>query len=348
MEMFFVGIAEKGLVPDAVVRTGIRRYLKQRIEMSKMDGNVETQQSFLDKFIEDVKTREIAEQTGAANAQHYEVPSELYLMMLGKHLKYSCCLYEKDSTTLDEAEKAMLEVVCERAELDSLSDGSVVLDLGCGWGSCGLYIAEKYPKLQVKCVSNSESQQVFIKEKAKERGLKNIVAATCDINTMTYPRNSIDRVVSNEMFEHMKNYEKLLEKISSWLKDDGKLFVHIFTHKAFTYHFDKGWMAETFFTGGTMPGRDLLLRFNKHMGVDKQWSVNGTHYSRTLEHWLDKIDDNKTEFRKLCSNIYGEKEADKWVFNWRLFHIACSELFKYDGGNEWFVSHYLFSKRHLS
>lgn len=345
LENFFVGIAEKGFVPDSAVRIGIRKFLAQRVEDCQLDGNVETQQEYLERFVADLKTRDIAEQTSAANEQHYEVPAELYLMMLGKHLKYSSCLYPTKNTTLDEAEEAMLNLVCERAELDSLQKGSVVLDLGCGWGSCALFIAEKYPDLVVKCVSNSESQQAFIKERAKSKGLKNVFPATCDINVMKYEPGSIDRVVSNEMFEHMKNYEKLLHNISTWLKPEGKLFVHIFTHRRFTYHFEKGWMAETFFTGGTMPGQDLLLKFNRDLIVERQWAVNGKHYSRTLEAWLKKIDDNKKAFKAICGKIYGEENASKWVFNWRLFHIACSELFKYNDGNEWFVSHYLFSKK---
>lgn len=345
MEKFFVGVAENGLVPDAVVRAGIRRFLKVRIEECELDGNVETQQEFLENFVADLKTRNIAEQTKKANEQHYEVPSELYLKMLGKHLKYSCCLWPSKDTTLDESEENMLNLVCKRAELDSLKPNDVVLDLGCGWGSCALFIAEKYPHLKVKCVSNSLSQQKFIKERAKQKKLTNVEPSTCDINEMKFLKGSISRVVSNEMFEHMKNYEKLLKNINEWLSEEGKLFVHIFTHRRYTYHFEDGWMAETFFSGGTMPGQDLLLKFNKDLIVEKQWAVNGVHYSKTLEAWLDKIDEDKKGFKKICADIYGEKDADKWVFNWRLFNIACSELFKYNGGNEWFVSHYLFSKR---
>lgn len=198
-------------------------------------------------------------------------------------------LYFLRDTTLEQSEEAMLELVCERAELGSLKPGSAVLDLGCGWGSCALYIAKKYPKLKITCVSNSTTQQEFIRNKAEKLGLKNVTPQTADINVMSYPANTFDRVCSTEMFEHMKNYEKLLEKIHGWLKPEGKLFVHIFTHKDFTYHFEKGWMAETFFTGGTMPGKDLLLKFNKHMVVEQQWAVNGNHYSKTLEAWLQKV-----------------------------------------------------------
>jgi len=236
----------------------------------------------------------------------------------------------------------MLELVCERSELDSLEEGQHVLDLGCGWGSAALFIANKYRHLKVTCVSNSNSQREFILAKAKEMGLTNVTPKTCDINELSFEPDTFDRVVSNEMFEHMKNYEKLLANISSWLKPEGKLFVHIFTHKDFTYHFEKGWMAETFFTGGTMPGKNLLSFFNKDLVIEGQWAVNGKHYSKTLEAWLVRLDENKKRVLELFRETYGEGNEHKWLFNWRLFNIACSELFHLHDGNEWFVSHYRF------
>jgi len=236
----------------------------------------------------------------------------------------------------------MLELVCERSELDSLKPGQTVLDLGCGWGSCALYIAKKYPHLDVYCVSNSNSQREFISNKAESFGIRNLTPRTCDINELSYEEDKFDRVVSNEMFEHMKNYEKLLGNISKWLKPDGKLFVHIFTHREFTYHFEKGWMAENFFTGGTMPGRHLLAYFNKDLVIEEQWAVNGKHYSKTLEAWLERLDENKPRVLELFRKTYGAGNEKKWLFNWRLFNIACSEFFGLHDGNEWFVSHYRF------
>lgn len=344
LEPHCVAMAEKGLIPDAVVRAGIRRLLAQRIMLCEQGGSIEAQQEHLEKFIKDVKTRNIAEQTGKANEQHYEVPAELYMNMLGPWLKYSSGYWPSPDCTLQESEEAMLELVCERAELDTLKKGDRVLDLGCGWGSCALYIAKKYPHLDVHCVSNSNSQREFIINKAKGLGLANVTPRTCDINVLQYEPGMFDRIVTNEMFEHMKNYEKLLFTVSQWLKDNGKLFVHIFTHREFTYHFEDGWMAETFFSGGTMPGKDLLNRFNKDLRIEEQWAVNGKHYSNTLEAWLVELDEKADKIRPIFTETYGKGNENKWIFNWRLFNIACSELFRYNDGNEWFVSHYRFVK----
>jgi len=315
-----------------------------RLQMCKGNGDIATQQQELEDLISDLKTRNIAEQTGKANEQHYEVPAELYLNMLGPWLKYSSGYWPKDDCSLQESEEAMLELVCERAELDSLKEGDTVLDLGCGWGSCALYIANKYRHLNVSCVSNSNSQREFIMKKAEGMGLTNVSPRTCDINVLSYETGTFNRIVTNEMFEHMKNYEKLLHNVSTWLKPEGKLFVHIFTHREFTYHFENGWMAETFFSGGTMPGKDLLNRFDKDLRVEKQWAVNGKHYSKTLEAWLVELDKKRDVVKPIFTETYGKGEEDKWIFNWRLFNIACSELFKYNDGNEWFVSHYRFVK----
>ena len=351
LEPICVPLAERGFFPDAVIRFGIRRLLGTTLERIRAGGSIEAQQEQLNALIADLKTRGIAEQTEKANEQHYEVPAKLFQIMLGPHLKYSCGYWgernELEYTAPEDiakSEEMMLDLVCKRAELDTLTAGQTVLDLGCGWGSAALYIAEKFPHLKVTCVSNSNSQREFIRSKAKERGLKNLEPMTSDINVLEYPANTFDRVVSNEMFEHMKNYEKLLQNISTWLKPEGKLFVHIFTHREFPYHFEKGWMAENFFSGGTMPSKDLLLFFNKHLKCEQQWAVNGKHYSKTLDAWNVRLDKNDKEVKELFVQTYGKGTENKWLFNWRLFNMACSELFQYNDGNEWFISHYRFVK----
>jgi len=264
--------------------------------------------------------------------------------MLGPWLKYSSGYWPHEDTTLEQSEEAMLELVCTRAELDCLKPNATILDLGCGWGSCALYMAKKYPQHRIIGVSNSSSQKKFIVEKARSMGLSNVDIKTCDINVLKFDPDTFDRVVSNEMFEHMKNYELLLKNISAWMKDDGKLFIHIFTHREFAYNFESGWMADTFFTGGTMPSKDLLLHFNSHLRCKKYWAVNGNHYSKTLEAWLKLLDQNATTLKPMFTKVYGAGNENKWLFNWRLFNMACSELFAFNGGNEWFVSHYLFEK----
>lgn len=304
----------------------------------------------LNAYVKDLKARPIAESTEKANDQHYEVPAKLYQVMLGPNLKYSSCLWEDEETnrvaaTLAESEEMMLQKMCDRAELNK-TDKFDVLDLGCGWGSAGLFIAKNYPNVTVSMVSNSNSQREFILNKAKELGLTNVKEVyTMDANTMDFAPESFDRIVSNEMFEHLKNYEMMFGKVAKWLKSGGKFFIHIFTHKLYAYHYVEGWMAETFFTGGQMPSKDLFLHFQKDLYLDQSWVVNGNNYSKTLEAWLVRLDNHKADLLPLLDEVYGKGEGAAWHFNWRLFNLACSELFKYNDGNEWFVTHYRFVKR---
>ncbi len=240
----------------------------------------------------------------------------------------------------------MLRITCERAELGGQQR---ILELGCGWGSLTLWMAEHYPEAEIVAVSNSRSQRDFILGRARERGLANVRVLTADMNTFR-PEGQFDRVVSVEMFEHMKNYDRLLRAISGWLRPEGKLFVHIFTHRLYAYHFedrgaDHDWMAAHFFTGGTMPSDHLLLRFQNDLRIERHWRINGRHYSRTLEAWLRRQDRHARAILPVFEAVYGGRAAARlWLQRWRIFYMACSELFRYRGGREWMVSHYLFRK----
>ncbi|KAH7439542.1 hypothetical protein KP509_04G066200 [Ceratopteris richardii] len=286
----------------------------------------------------------IAINTEAANEQHYELPVEFFKLVLGRHLKYSSALFNSECYTLDEAEEAMLAIYCERA---CLRDGQTVLDLGCGWGSLSLYIAKNFPNCKITSVSNSARQKKLIEDECRRMGYSNVSVLTCDMNSFE-ANASFDRIFSIEMFEHMKNYEKLLYKISTWMHADSLLFIHIFCHKTFAYHFedncDDDWMARFFFTGGTMPADNLLLYFQSHVSIEDHWNVNGKHYSKTSEEWLKRMDANAERLKPLFHETYGS-EAGKWWVYWRTFFIAVSELFGYNDGEEWMVSHYLFKKK---
>ena len=337
-------LLKKNLLPDPAIRTGIRRLLKQRLQDEKK-STPDAQQDHFNALLESCRNSPIAIETKAANEQHYEVPTEFYQLCLGPNLKYSSAYYKEGVTSLAQAETDMLALTCVRAEL---KDGMEILELGCGWGSLTLYMAENFPNSKITAVSNSRTQKLFIDETAKSRGLKNIEIITADMNSFNTEKK-IDRVVSVEMFEHMRNHGKLLEKISSWMKDDGKLFVHIFTHREYTYFFeakdDTDWMSKYFFTGGMMPSDHYLFYWNEHLRVKKHWRVSGTHYSRTSEAWLENMDANKSKIIPLFEKTYGTENAKKWWVYWRVFYMACAELWGYDNGEEWFVSHYLLAKQ---
>jgi cyclopropane-fatty-acyl-phospholipid synthase len=336
-------LLEKSLLPDFLIRTGIRGLLKQRLKEIE-EPNIESQSEALKKFVNELKNSPIAVKTKDANEQHYEVPTEFYQYVMGKHMKYSCCFFETGKEDLTTAEAAMLELTTERAQL---KDGDDILELGCGWGSLTLFMAAKYPNAKITAVSNSKTQKEHIDNQAKERGLNNITIITCDMNDFTID-SKFDRIVSIEMFEHMRNYQQLLNRVSGFLKDKGTLFIHIFVHKNSPYLFEvkdeSDWMSKYFFSGGQMPSDHLFYYFNDDMKVTNHWRVSGMHYSHTAERWLENQDKNKKEIMNIFNKHYGKDEAVKWWSYWRVFWMSCSELWKYRNGTEWFVSHYLMEK----
>lgn len=340
--MFLYDLLATGIVPQAFIRFGIREMLRQKLRQLDVDDSTVLRQRTR-HFANELKTYPIAVETDSANTQHYEVPAEFFQFILGPNMKYSCCLFE-NGDDLEAAEERMLEVTCQRAKLH---DGQRILDLGCGWGSFTIYSATKFPKSKITAVSNSHSQKQFIEQRAKQRNLTNIEVITADVNDLQFSADSFDRIVSVEMFEHAKNYQRLLENLSCWLSDDGKLFVHIFSHVSHQYHYgesDDDWLARYFFTGGTMPSHLLLFDFDEHMKVRECWQVNGTHYHKTAEAWLDNMSSNRDRIMPVIAATYGAEQAKRWWMYWRLFFMACSELWGYAGGNEWIVSHYRFEK----
>ena len=333
----------RNLLPDRLLRVGIRRLLRQRLR-EEDQGSAEAQRAHLLALVEELKRSPIAIETRAANEQHYEVPTRFYQLCLGPRLKYSGAYWPEGVTTLATAEDAMLKLTCERAQI---ADGQRILELGCGWGSLSLWLAEHYPNAHITGVSNSATQKQHIDSEIQKRGLKNLRIVTCDMNQFDSDER-FDRVVSVEMFEHMKNFERLHANISRWLKPGGLLFVHIFTHREYAYHFiardETDWMARYFFTGGIMPSDDLLLHFQKNLKLENHWQVNGTHYQKTAEAWLANMDANEAGIRPLFTQTYGVADETKWWVYWRIFYMACAELWGFRNGEEWLVSHYTFRK----
>ena len=338
-----IDLAEKGIMPDFLIRSGIRRMQKERLlwEKSRSVSEVEAHHQ---NWVNEMKGSSIAYVPEKANEQHYEVPPDFFVNALGKHLKYSSGYWPEGVTTLDDSEFAMLKLSAERAEI---TNGDNILELGCGWGSLTLYMAENYPKSHITAVSNSRDQRLFIEKKCQERGFENVKVITADMNEFTIDEK-FERIVSVEMFEHMRNYEHLLDKVSSWLRPSGKLFIHIFTHKTLVYPFredDEGdWMGRNFFSGGIMPSHQLLLYFQKKLNIEMSWRFNGSHYEKTSLAWLNKMDSNKNEIMAIFSETYGAEDASIWFQRWRIFFMACEVLFGYDNGREWGVSHYRFVK----
>jgi cyclopropane-fatty-acyl-phospholipid synthase len=333
-----LALVEKGLVPDWLTRRGIRSLLRQRL-VDDVPSDVDARRAAIERMRAAMARAPVAVETEAANEQHYEVPAEFYEVVLGRHLKYSSCYYAKGDETLDEAEADMLQRTCERA---GLKDGQDILELGCGWGSLTLWMAERYPSAAITSVSNSASQRHFIEQRAADRGLENVTILTHDMNTFEPPAR-YDRIVSVEMFEHMRNWSALLERAAGWLREDGRLFLHVFCHRSVPYFFedhDAGdWMARHFFTGGLMPSLALPGEVTPALEVEEQWVVPGTHYERTARHWLERLDSRRAEVEEIFGRVYGPSQASRWIERWRVFFMACEELFGFADGQEWVVGH---------
>ncbi|MES2181501.1 MAG: cyclopropane-fatty-acyl-phospholipid synthase family protein [Pseudomonadota bacterium] len=343
-----INLAEKGLMPDSLIRYGIRCLSETRLhEISAR--NCEMGAKIESDFVADMNTAPIALVPELANAQHYEVPAKFFKLCLGQHRKYSSCFWLPETKNLDEAEANALQLSCEHADL---KDGQQILELGCGWGSLTLWMAAHYPSSQITAVSNSNSQREYITATAKERGLTNINIITCDMNTFIpsehTKQKSFDRIVSIEMFEHMRNHQLLYGKVHDWLVPGGKFFMHIFVHRSTPYAFEvqdnDDWMSQFFFSGGMMPSDDLPLRFQQKLKLNKRWRWDGTHYEKTANAWLQNMDAHQDTITPILENTYGIEQASKWRNRWRIFYMACAELFGYKNGQEWWVTHYQFER----
>ncbi len=334
------------MAPDRLIRAGIRVLIRQRLreEDQKSIKELDAQSR---AFAEILKKSPIAVDTRAANEQHYEVPPEFFLHALGKRLKYSCCYYPSGQENLDQAEEHMLALTCERAQVQN---GLDILELGCGWGSLTLWMAEHYPNSRITAVSNSKPQREFILKRCRELGFGNVQVITADMNDFTTEKR-FDRILSIEMFEHMRNYERLLERVASWMRPEAKLFIHIFCHHEHAYLYETegtgNWMGRYFFTGGIMPSYDLLFQFQDSVAIEEHWRINGRHYRKTAEQWLNNMDDCRSKILSVFETAYGKGNAKRWFQRWRIFFMACGELWGYGDGEEWLVAHYLFRKYHL-
>ena len=337
-----LGLAERGCLPDSFLRQGIRRLCARRLR-EETAGGADQQAARFAERIEMLRSSPVAIHTGAANAQHYELPPAFFELCLGKRLKYSSCYYPRGDESLEQAENAMLDLYDERAEL---TDGQRILELGCGWGSLTLWMAKRYPNAAIVAVSNSNQQRDYIETQCRQRRLRNVHVITQDVNRLDLNAERFDRCVSIEMFEHMRNYDLLLGRIARWLRPGGKLFVHIFAHRTLMYPFETAgadnWMGRHFFTGGMMPASDTLLWFQRDLKIEQRWHVDGTHYRRTANHWLANQDARRGEVMSTLVNAYGSEAAHLWSQRWRMFWMSCAELFGYANGREWLVAHYRF------
>ena len=337
-------VIDRGLLPDAVIRAGIRRIVSGRLREQEA-GGVEEQSRRFNALLDRLERGPVAVATGAANRQHYDVPAAFFELVLGPHLKYSSCWWPDGVETLAEAEARMLTLTAERADC---RDGQHILELGCGWGSLTLHLAATCPASRITAVSNSRSQRAFITARAHALGLENVTVITGDINDFDTDAR-FDRIVSVEMLEHVRNHRALFARIARWLEPDGRFFAHVFAHRRFAYTFEPrgaaDWMARHFFTGGLMPSDDLLLHVLGDLTVERHWRLDGTHYQRTAEAWLANLDRHAVRVDAVLASEYGVAEAKRWRQRWRVFFMACAEMFGCRAGQEWIVSHYRFGRR---
>jgi len=369
MQAFLLDWAERGLLPDTLIRFGIRQLLRDRLR--SLPADLETAMEAREALLAAMRRAPVALSTSVANEQHYEVPTDYFRQCLGPHLKYSCGLWATPALVippsqalvdtgpgtlvapvqtpgiahdLAAAEARMLALTCQRAGIE---DGQRILELGCGWGSLSLWMAEHYPGSQILAVSNSATQRAFIEQCSAERGLGNLQVVTADMNHFAAELAAYDRVVSVEMFEHLRNWPVMLQRVSTWLRPGGYFFLHVFCHRHTAYFFDSAgtddWMGRYFFRDGLMPADDMLRSFQEHLQVIRQWRVNGQHYAQTCDAWLQRQDDAREALFPLFRATYGV-QADRWWQRWRMFYMACAELFAYRQGQEWFVSHSLWQR----
>ncbi|KAJ7144047.1 methyltransferase [Mycena epipterygia] len=337
-------IIDSGYLPHAVICVGIRREIAKR----KAEIAAKSLAALLDhktKFVQELRSLPIAVETGAANAQHYEVPAAVMATFLGPRMKYSCCLFSEGAKTLAEAEDAMLQTYVDRMDI---KDGMTILDLGCGWGSGVIYFVEHFPSSKIIGFLNSKSQKEYIDEEAHSRGFKNIEVIIGDVVNYEFEHESVDRMLSVEMFEHMKNYDELMAKVVRCLKPGGKILIQVFAHKDTPYHFEDGWMSTHFFTGGLMPSSDLLLYFQKDLTILNHWWISGKNYNKTSKHWIAKFISCKKELWPHLIEAYGAKNANTWFNRWKVYHMACAEMFATNKYNTYGTCHLIFGKKSFS
>jgi cyclopropane-fatty-acyl-phospholipid synthase len=334
-------VLERGLLPDPLLRAGSRWGARARLRREER-GGVEAQQERLGALAETMRSGPLAESVARPDAQHYELPAEFFELFLGPRLKYSSGWWGAGVGDLAAAEEAMLALSCERAGIE---DGMSVLDLGCGWGAMALWICERYPRATVVAVSNSASQRAWVESVRDRRGFGDrLTVVTADVNSLA-PVQRFDRVVSVEMFEHLRNWEALLARIAGWLEPGGRVFVHLVSHRRLAYEVAGTWAAERFFTAGRMPSHELLLRFQRDLEVRESWAVSGTHYARTVAAWLERLDAHSDRARAVLDGAVGEHHAARALAGWRLFLLSTEQMWGWRNGEEWMVSHYLLAPR---
>jgi cyclopropane-fatty-acyl-phospholipid synthase len=293
-------LAAAGVLPESWQRRVYRRRIARQLARARRLG--EFAPAARARMLVTLSQGSLADEA----AEPEETPASFFSLWLGPRMKYSCGLWSS-AHTLEEADEAMLALVCERA---GVTDGMSILDLGAGWGALTCYLAERFPNARIVAVTRSRAQADFIRTRAR-----GVTVLHADMRTVALNAR-FDRVFAIEAIEHVHNPSALLARINGWLAPGGRLFVQAIAHRELAYPLPSG----------------VMLADDTLGHCTAQWVIEGGHYVRTVAAWRGRL------------KAARRATPDRRYRRWRAFLVACEELFGWDEGRQWRVIHQVFER----